>query len=157
MGRTKENVEETTEETKAEETAKQIVEDAKKAAESMIEAAKKEIQEMFKTAAANSNAEVLNEETPAGLPDYIKEMQKDLQSEVEMTLFKDGDKYKDDKFISVNGTHRYQIQRGVGVKVPRYIEAINESSIAQDNLTVSLMEKKQEEAEKRFESINVTL
>lgn len=46
---------------------------------------------------------------------------------VEVELFKDNDQYKDDVFVAVNG-HTFQIQRGVPVKVPRYVKEVLDNS-----------------------------
>ena len=60
---------------------------------------------------------------------------------VKIKLFKDNGKYKDDVFVAVNG-ERYQIQRGVPVTVPRYIAAVLEESMRQDEQTASLIRQK---------------
>lgn len=45
----------------------------------------------------------------------------DLNELVTIKLFKDGEKYNDDVFVSVNGCN-YQIKRGETVKVPMFIK-----------------------------------
>lgn len=65
---------------------------------------------------------------------------KDPEDLVPVRLFKDGDKYKDDVFVAVNG-RTYQIQRGVTVKVPRYVADVLEQSMEQDNATANLIEQ----------------
>lgn len=65
---------------------------------------------------------------------------KDPEDLVYVRLFKDGDKYKDDVFVAVNG-RAYQIQRGVTVKVPRYVADVLEQSMEQDNATANLIEQ----------------
>ena len=45
----------------------------------------------------------------------------DLKELVTIKLFKDGEKYNDDVFVSVNGCN-YQIKRGETVKVPMFIK-----------------------------------
>lgn len=65
---------------------------------------------------------------------------KDPEDLVAVRLFKDGDRYKDDVFVAVNG-RAYQIQRGVTVKVPRYVADVLEQSMDQDNATANLIEQ----------------
>ncbi|MDR1116719.1 MAG: hypothetical protein LBL09_00525 [Oscillospiraceae bacterium] len=66
--------------------------------------------------------------------------QDNLNELVEIRLFKDGTRYKDDVFVAVNGKS-FQIQRGVAVKVPRYIKNVLDQSMAQDEYTAALMQK----------------
>ena len=63
---------------------------------------------------------------------------------VDIFLFKDGDKYKDDVFVAVNGK-TYQIQRGVTVSVPKYVKEVLDNSARQDMAAAKYMEAKQEE------------
>lgn len=60
---------------------------------------------------------------------------------VKIRLFKDGDKYKDDVFVAVNG-RSWQIKRGEEVLVPRYVAEVLEQSVAQDQSTAKLIETK---------------
>ena len=55
-------------------------------------------------------------------------------------LFKDGDKYKDDVFVAVNG-RSWQIRRGETVMVPDYVAEVLEQSMAQDTATANLIER----------------
>lgn len=59
---------------------------------------------------------------------------------VPIRLFKDGDKYKDDVFVAVNG-RSFQIKRGETVQVPAYVAEVLEQSMAQDNATANLIER----------------
>ena len=59
---------------------------------------------------------------------------------VPIRLFKDGDKYKDDVFVAVNG-RSWQIRRGETVMVPDYVAEILEQSMAQDTATANLIER----------------
>ena len=66
--------------------------------------------------------------------------------EVEIELFKDNGKYKDDVFVAVNGVGMV-IPRGTKYKVKRkYLEAI-ENSIKQDRKANDFMELKVREAQ----------
>lgn len=55
-------------------------------------------------------------------------------------LFHDGDKYKDDVIVAVNGK-MYQIQRGVPVEVPPEVYEVLQNSKKQDAQAYSFMEK----------------
>ena len=59
---------------------------------------------------------------------------------VEIRLFADAGRYRDDLFVSVNG-RRYVIKRGETVSVPRCVAEVIEQSEAQDNKTAELIEK----------------
>lgn len=59
---------------------------------------------------------------------------------VPIRLFKDGDKYKDDVFVAVNG-RSWQIRRGETVMVPDYVAEVLEESLAQDTATANLIER----------------
>lgn len=73
---------------------------------------------------------------------------------VPIRLFKDGDKYKDDVFVAVNG-RAFQIKRGVTVNVPKYVADVLDQSMEQDNATASLIERESSgyEAEARARNI----
>ena len=117
----------------------------------------KKIEEMFSNAQNTAAAPTIEnitiqqpEEKKASLPDYIKNMQEDMKKEEEISLFKDGGKYSEDVYASVNGEHRFQIQRGKKVKVPKYIAEVIKSSQEQDTKTEEMMRQKQEESLKRL-------
>lgn len=59
---------------------------------------------------------------------------------VEFEAFKDNDRYQDDIFVAVNG-RRYQIKRGVKVKIPRFVYDVIKNSAEQDRATADLMER----------------
>jgi hypothetical protein len=54
-----------------------------------------------------------------------------MHEEVEIELFYDGDKYKDDVLVGVNGKH-WLIKRGEKVKVPRFVAEVIANSEKQD-------------------------
>lgn len=64
--------------------------------------------------------------------DYLNEL-------VSFQLFKDGDKYKDDVYVCVNG-ERLLIKRGEEVKIPRKFALVLEQSKAQDAATAAMIE-----------------
>ena len=59
---------------------------------------------------------------------------------VEFEAFYDGDKYKDDIYVAVNG-RRFQIKRGEKVMIPRYVYQEILNSEAQDKAAARLMEQ----------------
>ena len=66
---------------------------------------------------------------------------------VEVMLFKDGGKYKDDVFVSING-ESCLIKRGVPVKIKKkFANLINESMMAEAKVTEKL-ERLQAEGKK---------
>ena len=71
---------------------------------------------------------------------------------VEIELFYDGDKYRDDVFVQVNGKSLL-IKRGEKVKVPaRYAEAI-QNSLHQKAQTAEMMNRYQREFEAATKNI----
>lgn len=66
-----------------------------------------------------------------------------LNELVEVKLFKDNNKYKDDVFVSVNGDNCY-IQRGERVKIKRKFAEVLEQSDRQDFQTAQRIEKAME-------------
>lgn len=69
---------------------------------------------------------------------------------VEIQLFKDNDNYKDDVFVGVNGRH-FLIQRGVMVKVPRYVAEVIRQSEEADRRTGMMMRELSEKYERATE------
>ena len=68
---------------------------------------------------------------PAKVVDPIAEREAFMREEVEIELFFDGDKYKDDVVVGVNGK-TWLIKRGEKVKVPRYVAEVISNSEKQD-------------------------
>lgn len=73
---------------------------------------------------------------------------------VEIRLFKDGNRYKDDVFVCVNG-HRMQIQRGKTVKIPRAFADVLMQSADMDAATADLMTLKEKEFEEETQRRNL--
>ena len=59
---------------------------------------------------------------------------------VEILLFKDAERYKDDVFVAVNG-ETCQIKRGVPVKIKRKFAEVLQHSMEQDAATAQLIER----------------
>lgn len=64
--------------------------------------------------------------------------------QVEVRLFKDSGKYKDDVTVCVNGKV-WQIKRGMSVKVPRKVKMVLDRSYTQDMDTAMLMDRQERE------------
>ncbi|MCD7947862.1 MAG: hypothetical protein LUG13_06155 [Oscillospiraceae bacterium] len=64
-------------------------------------------------------------------------------SMVNMRLFRDNARYKDDVFVAVNGKG-WLIQRGVDVEVPDYVAEVLKQSMEQDTSAAQLMEQEAE-------------
>ena len=116
-----------------------MIEDAKAEAEAIINNAK----EQAKAAADGKSA--MSEEAKKA-EDYWNE-------EVEIQLFKDSGKYKDDVYVAVNGQNCL-IQRGKPVKVKRKFAEVLRQSLEQDNETADMIRELESEYEKRSKELN---
>ena len=70
----------------------------------------------------------------------IKEQEAWLNELVEIKLFKDNDKYKDDVYVAINGKNCI-IRRGVWTRIRRKFALLLDQSEIQDLRTAELMEK----------------
>ena len=101
--------------------------------------AKAEAEKIVADAKASVNGELTEEQKKA-----IEERKAYWNELVEVKLFKDNNKYKDDVFVSVNGENCV-IKRGEKVKIKRKFAAVLDSSDLQDYETSLLIEKKSNE------------
>lgn len=76
-----------------------------------------------------------------------KNVKYDPNELVEFEGFKDGDNYRDDITVIVNG-RAWRIKRGVRVKIPRYVYEVIKNSMDQDVATAELID----EETNKFES-----
>ena len=110
----------------------------------------KQVQEML--AQAKAEAERIVAEAKASVSGELTEEQKKANAEreaywnelVEVKLFKDNNKYKDDVYVSVNGENCV-IKRGERVMVKRKFADVLDKSDMQDYETSLLIEKKSSE------------
>jgi hypothetical protein len=72
----------------------------------------------------------------------MQEKVKDKEELVEIELFYDGDKYKDDVFVQINGKS-ILIKRGEKVKVPKKYARVIEQSIQQKAAAADTMNRYQ--------------
>ena len=118
----------------------------------VLSAVDKKIAEMLATAeqkandiiaAAEKRADELKSEPKKAESDTAK-ANAELEEYVEVKLFKDNGKYKDDVFVSVNGENCL-IKRGVKTKIKRKFALVLEQSDLQDYMTAQLMDAKEKE------------
>ena len=69
---------------------------------------------------------------------------------VEIEIFKDSDRYKDDVVVALNGKV-YVIKRGVRVKVPRAVKEILDHSREQDQQTALMTEEMESDYQQKAE------
>lgn len=113
--------------------------DITKQVEAMLAQAKAEAEKIVADAKASVGGELTEEQKKA-----IEERKAYWNELVEVKLFKDNRKYKDDVFVSV-GDETCQIQRGIKVKVKRKFADVLDKSDMQDYETSLLIEKKSSE------------
>ena len=82
-----------------------------------------------------------------------QEQEQTKSDKVTIKLFYDGEKYKDDVFVGVNG-RRYQIKRGVEVEVPLAVKEVLDNSMRQDAAANRYMIEQSSEAQKRFKEFD---
>ena len=110
-----------------------------------IEAVRAEIAKMLADAQAEANKII--EEAKASVKGRERgamdeKLREEMEEYVEVRLFKDNNKYKDDVVVGVNGEFCL-IQRGVPVKIKRKFAEVLDASAHQDYETSVMMEKKQ--------------
>ena len=124
----------------ANEKAKEInLADVTKQVEEMLAQAKAEAEKIVADAKASVSGELTEEQKKAN-----EERKAYWEELVEVKLFKDNNKYKDDVYVSVNGENCV-IKRGERVKVKRKFAAVLDNSDMQDYETSLLIEKKSSE------------
>ena len=116
-----------------------MIEEAKAEAEAILNNAKEQAK------AVSEGKKVMSEEAKRA-EDYWNE-------DVEIQLFKDGGKYKDDVYVAVNGQNCL-IQRGKPVKVKRKFAEVLRQSLEQDNETADMIRELESDYEKRVKELN---
>ena len=121
-------------------------------AEGVMAALDKKIAEMLLAAEQKAN-EILEaaekkvaESTGAKTSAAVAKENADLEEYVEIKLFKDSGKYKDDVYVCVNGENCV-IKRGIKTKIKKKFALVLEQSDMQDYLTGQLMDSKAAEYE----------
>lgn len=91
--------------------------------------------------------ELKEEKAPAPQIKTETEADKKLEEYVEVKLMYDGDKYKDDVYVAVNGEN-CRIKRGQYVRIKRKFAEVLDQSLMQDIRAISLINGERE----RFEN-----
>ncbi|MBR6728272.1 MAG: hypothetical protein IKM08_08785 [Clostridia bacterium] len=114
---------------------------------STLAALKREMEEM--RAAYEAEIDVLKAENAkkqanaadqAKFREFLRGQEDWLNEYVEVRLFKDNDKYKDDVYVAINGKNCV-IRRGVWTRIRRKFALLLDQSEIQDLRTAELMEK----------------
>lgn len=113
--------------------------DVAKQVEEMLAKAKAEAEKIVADAKASVSGELTEEQKKA-----VAERKAYWDELVEVKLFKDNNKYKDDVYVSVNGENCV-IKRGVEVEIKRKFAAVLDASDLQDYETSMLIEQKSSE------------
>ncbi len=116
-----------------------VAEQYKKQMEEMLANAKAEAEKILAGAKASVSGEVTEEQKKAN-----EERKAYLNELVEVRLFKDNNKYKDDVYVSINGENCV-IKRGIPVKIKRKFALLLETSDIQDYETSILIDEKSNE------------
>ena len=114
-----------------------MMEEAKAEAGKIVESAKDEAKKIVDEAKQGVAPDQIDSEEAARMAAWLNEP-------VEIKLFKDNGKYKDDVYVGHNGTG-YAIKRGEKVTVPRKVAMILDDSELQDYETSVMMESKSAE------------
>ena len=83
-----------------------------------------------------------NEMSEKRLREFIKNQEAWLNEYVEVRLFKDNEKYKDDVYVAINGKNCL-IRRGVWTRIRRKFAMLLDQSEIQDLRTAELMEQEE--------------
>ena len=113
--------------------------DVTKQVEEMLAKAKAEAEKIVADAKASVGGELTDEQKKAN-----DERKAYWNEPVEVKLFKDNNKYKDDVYVSVNGENCV-IKRGERIRVKRKFADVLDKSDMQDYETSLLIEKKSSE------------
>lgn len=79
-------------------------------------------------------------EDPARFREFLRKQEEYLNEYVEIRLFKDNEKYKDDVYVAINGKNCI-IRRGVWTRIRRKFALLLDQSEIQDLRTAELMER----------------
>lgn len=121
----------------AEKKQDDVMNDVQKQVADMLAQAKAEAQRIVEDAKAAVEGKKTEEE--AKKAEEAKKLADYMEEYVEVYLFKDNNKYKDDVFVAVNGENCV-IKRGERVKVKRKFAEVLDHSAHQDYETSKLIE-----------------
>lgn len=134
----------------------------KKEAEEKVTMTMEELEKMLAKYKAEAKEEILMEmnggnersKEEAQMFKELDEQKKHLNDPVTIQLFKDGNKYKDDVFVSVNDK-TWLIQRGVPVTVPKIVAEVLQQSQEQDFKAAAYAEQQQREFREASIRLNI--
>lgn len=109
----------------------------------IIAAAEKKVQEMIENARLEAENIVKRAETAkpsGGLSEATKKANGELEEYVPIKLFKDGERYKDDVYVCVNGENCL-IKRGVQTMIKRKFKNVLDQSQMQDETASAMSER----------------
>lgn len=109
----------------------------------IIAAAEKKVQEMIENARLEAENIVKRAETAkpsGGLSEDTKKANGELEEYVPIKLFKDGERYKDDVYVCVNGENCL-IKRGVQTMIKRKFKNVLDQSQMQDETASAMSER----------------
>ena len=116
----------------------------------MLEAAKAEAEAIISSAKEQAKAVASNQPV---MSEEAKKAEEYWNEEVEIQLFKDNGKYKDDVYVAVNGQNCL-IQRGKPVRVKRKFAETLKRSLEQDNETADMIRELESDYEARSKELN---
>ena len=140
---------------------KKIEEQAEQIVSPELEAIKAQIAKMIADARAEAEAIITNAKEQAKnaadgksvMSEEAKKAEEYWNEEVEIQLFKDSGKYKDDVYVAVNGQNCL-IQRGKPVRVKRKFAEALRRSLEQDNETADMIRELTSGYEERADKLN---
>lgn len=113
----------------------------------MLDKAREEAAKIISDAKAQVKGEM-----SAGASQERRKQREYMEELVEVKLFKDNGKYKDDVFVAVNGENCV-IKRGERVKIKRKFAEVLDNSDRQDYETARLIERRSAEFDKMSKTI----
>lgn len=148
-----------TNQTDAAQEAEKILADARAKAAEIVAAAEANAKEQVQAAVQKAVQEAVEEAKKAA---QEADSAKGTQAEdkpagpkmVTIQLFRDGERYKDDVDVAVNGIN-YRIKRGEPVQVPDFVAEVLERSMKQDAATADLISRKAAEYEAEVKARNL--
>ena len=117
----------------------------------MLKAAEEKANEIIAAAEAKANAE---DKKKQEMDEAMEKAIAEGEEYVEIELFKDSGKYKDDVFAQINGEN-VLIKRGEPVKIKRKFATLLKQSSNQDYKTAKLMDEKENEFMMESKKYNV--
>lgn len=117
----------------------------------MLKAAEAKAEEIIKAAEERANAENAKKQA---MDEATKKAIAEGEEYVEVRLFKDNGKYKDDVFVQINGENSL-IKRGETVKIKKKFAKLLEQSDIQDYQAAKFMDAKADEFQRETRARNL--